>query len=205
MRIAARPGEHEEHGDDGREYRPVDEEAGEHEVALRLGRGPRLVGGGRLRAAGGAPASLIGAPGRSFATPSTITWSPGFNPLSTTHRFCVVQRDPLAERDRPHGGDRPCRPCPCRRRTRTCPACRRSPRPAARRARCCARRRGASRARTGQASAGRSRLATSARISNVPVDGLMRVSEKLILPLRSSIEPSASRTTARRTRCPSAA
>ena len=154
-----------------------------------------VAGGGAPRRGGapGAPPSTIGAPGRSFATPSTITRSPALSPDSTIHRLhAVAALDPFAERDRARRGDvlavlvlvgdvdelalRAVEHRDLRHGDRVVAH-------GARRA---------SRARTGRASARRRRSAISARISNVPVDGLTRVSAKLMRPWRGNTEPSAS-------------
>ena len=124
---------------------------------------------GRCAPGGGAPRDLDSARrGAAWRRRRRSPGRPALSPLSTTHRFDAVERDPLAERRWGAPPRCPCRPCPCRRRTRTCPAGRPARPPAARRARCCAPR-PAGCTRTNWPGLSRpSALATSARISNVP-------------------------------------
>ena len=148
--------EHQEHGDHGREDRPVDEEAREHGLALTPWAPAPASGGalacGRCGAAACRPPELDRRAGPQLGDAVDDHLVAGLQAaVSTTHRFVPSSVTQSPSVDRAHRGDRPCRPCPCRRRTRTCPARRPSRRPAARRARCCARRPGASRARTGRA------------------------------------------------------
>ena len=156
--------------------------------------GAAAAGAPARRARRCAPPSLIGPPGISLAMPSTITWSPGLQPRLDDPQVAAVGVDPVAERRRAAASRRPCRPCPCRRRRRTCPAGRPARRPAARRSRSCARRRAARTRTNWPGFSAPSALAISARISYVPVVGLMRVSEKLMRPLRGSVVPSDSLT-----------
>src|SRR4029079_17918963 len=81
-------GERDEEGDDDREDRAVDEEAGEHYFfPSPFGDGAPVFAGAAAPPAGGPPAdaagspTCTGAPGKKiFASPSTITWSPGCSP-----------------------------------------------------------------------------------------------------------------------------
>ena len=136
-----------------REDRAVDEEAREHGGAprlfLRFGAvrtsrarsrraerasrpAPAAAAGGRRA---GAPASLIGAPGISLRDAVDDHLVARLQSRIDDPQVAAVDVDPVAQRRPARRARRPCRPCPCRRRRRTCPAGRPSPRPAARRSR----------------------------------------------------------------------